>query len=414
LTVNVIEHRGADPEAALLDPEFARDPYPLYEQLLDGRQVYWSPGLQYWFVSGYEENKQLMLDPRHYANGGWDDVYMAQLPPGSQAGLPHLLAHFATPSLVGADPPAHTRLRRLVHRAFTPAAVARLQTAIEQAVDGLLDAGARNGRLDVLRDLGVPLPVGIFAHMFGLPPSAHEMLKGTSADFTRFISNVRPDLDQARDANASLGAFRAYLRDVFAARRASPADDLATVLVAPDASGDVLGDEELLSLCAHLLIAGHETTTNLIANGTLALLTHPDQLAALRADPSLAPAAVEEVMRWETPLQRVKRMTTEPVELNGHTIEQGERLMLLIGAANRDPRTYDDPEAFDFLRPRAPHLAFGHGIHFCVGAALARLEGQVALTRLVTRFDRLRLEDGWQPTWNPSLLRGLVELPVLV
>ena len=406
------ENLAAPPETLLLDPEFARHPYGLYDILLADNRVYRSPQLEYWFVSGYEEVKTVLMDPISYSSAGWDELYLAQLPPQRVAELGHLLRHFAFPTLVAADPPVHSRLRKLVHRAFTPRSVASLRGAIQDTVDRLITDALAAGDLDILRDLAIPLPVSIFAQMFGIPPSSHNMLKATSADFTRFVSNVRPDLDEARRADASLGAFRAFLLDTLEARRADPRDDLVTILVSRDLDDDVLENEELLSLCAHLLIAGHETTTNLITNGLLALLTHPDQLAALRADRSLYGAAIEEMLRWETPLQRVKRMTTTRVELGGERIEAGERLMLLIGAANRDPQAFERPEEFDCTRPRAAHLALGHGIHFCLGAALARLEAEIAISTVVNRIPQLRLHDDWTPTWNPSLLRGLAALPV--
>ena len=356
--------------------------------------------------------KTVLMDPTSYSNAGWDELYLAQLPPPRVAEFGHLLRHFAFPTLIAADPPMHTRLRKLVHRAFTPRSVANLRGAIQETVDRLITEALAAGDFDILRDLAIPLPVSIFAQMFGIAPTSHSMLKATSADFTRFVSNVRPDLYEARQADASLGAFRAFLLDTLEARRADPRDDLVTILVSPDLQNDVLTNDELLSLCAHLLIAGHETTTNLITNGLFALLTHPDQLAALRADHALYAPAIEEMLRWETPLQRVKRMTTTPVELGGERINAGERLMLLIGAANRDPRTFDRPREFDFTRPRAPHLALGHGIHFCLGAALARLEAEIAISTVISRIPELRLRDDWTPTWNPSLLRGLAALPV--
>jgi pimeloyl-[acyl-carrier protein] synthase len=401
-----------DPEAVLLDPEFARDPYPLYAVLLERHRVYWSPTLQYWFVSGYEEIKGILMAPGRFSSEGWDQIYLAQLPLGNQAELETLQAHFSFPSLVAADPPQHTRLRRLVHRAFTPRAVERLRDAIYATVSQLLDNAEDAGSFDVVGDLAIPLPITVFAHTFGIPPDHHQMLKTTSADFTRFVSNVRPNWEDALQSDRSLGEFRAYLLELLQERRRQPLDDLATILVSTDDQGDALSDDELLSLCAHLLIAGHETTTNLIANGMLALLTHPSQLAALRKDQEYQAAAIEEMLRWQTPLQRVKRIATESALVGEARIEAGQRLMLLIGAANRDPQIFDEPESFDFTRARPPHLALGHGIHFCVGAALARLEAEIAFAAVIDRYPELRLPPDWKPTWNPSLLRGLTALPV--
>jgi cytochrome P450 len=378
----------------LLDPDFPVDPYPVYRRLRDEAPVYRSPALGYWFVSGYEDIKSILLDPAAFSSDGWDQLYMAQLPPESARELTALAAHFSYPSLLSADPPRHTRLRRLVLRAFTPRAVESLRASITRTVDDLLATAEASDCIDVIGDLAVPLPIAVFAQMFGVPESEHQMLKSTSADFTAFVSSVRPDLTAARRANVSLGEFRAYLIELFRDRRATPRDDLISVILSADESGDALTDDELLSLCAHLLIAGHETTTNLIANGLLGLLTFPTQMAALRARRDLLPQAIEELARWETPLQRVKR------------------LMLFVGSANRDPDVFAEPDGLDIAADRKPHLAFGHGIHFCVGAALARLEVQIAFESLLHRFETIELEPGWTPSWNPSLLRGLRDLPV--
>jgi cytochrome P450 len=314
--------------------------------------------------------------------------------------------------MISADPPLHTRLRRLVHRAFTPGAVRKIQAHIELRVDSLLSSRGEKSSLDLIKELAVPLPISVFAHMFGMPEADHQLLKSTSADFTRFVSNVRPDWDEARQADRSVGVFRAHLLDLVRERRRAPISDLLTTIVSTDERGDRLTEDELLPLCTHMLIAGHETTTNLIANGVLALLTHPSQLNLLRGDLSLIPRAIEEILRWETPLQRVKRMAIENVVVGGSTIRNGDRLMILVGAANRDEMFFKDAHIFDITADREPHLAFGYGIHFCVGAALARIEGQVVLKQLLTRYPAMHLPSDAKPAWNPSLLRGLKELVV--
>jgi cytochrome P450 len=283
---------------------------------------------------------------------------------------------------------------------------------IERTIDRQLE-GLRPGEsFDVIDRLAVPLPISLFAFMFGIGESEHAVLKKASDDFTRFVSNVRPSWPDAERSDRSLGELRALLLELVHQRRRAPRSDLASTIVAADDDGDMLSDDELLSLCSHLLIAGHETTTNLIANGLLAVLTHDESRFSLRDDPGLWPRAVEEMLRWETPLQRVKRRAIEPVELAGVRIDEGARIMVLVGAANRDPTAYVDAERFDIAASRRPHLAFGAGIHFCIGAALARLEGHVALERLLTAYPDLRLEPGFEPTWNPSLLRGLTALLV--
>ena len=256
----------------LVDPEFPVYPYPLYARLHAEAPVYKSPELGYWFVSRYEDVKSVLTDAKRFSNAGWDQLYMAQLPATARREFETLDRHFDFPSLVSADPPGHTRLRRLVHRAFTPAAVERIRDHVTGAVERMLAAADAEETFDVIDAVAVPVPIGVFAFMFGMPPEQHELLKSASADFTSFVSNVRPDVDEAVRANRSLTAFRAYLLDLLEERRRQPRGDLVSVLVSPDADGDRLSDDELLSLCAHLLIAGHETTTNLIGNGLLALL----------------------------------------------------------------------------------------------------------------------------------------------
>jgi pimeloyl-[acyl-carrier protein] synthase len=405
---------GPVTDSLLTGPEFPLNPYPVYARLHRHAPVYWNAELGYWFVSGYNEVKAALSDPVHFSNGGWDQLYLAQLPAYTKGVLPAIDRHFAQDSMISADPPAHTRLRRLVHRAFTPAAVRQVEKYIESRVEALLGSRAEKGSVDVLKELAVPLPIGVFAHMFGMPESDHELLKTTSADFTRFVSNVRADWQQAEQANRSLTIFQSRLLDLIRQRRREPKGDLLTTIVSSDERGDSLTEDELLPLCTHMLIAGHETTTNLIANGVLALLSHPQQMEMLRANQALLPAAVEEILRWETPLQRVKRMASADIDLGGRQVHKGDRLMILVGAANRDTGVFQDPEQFDISAARQPHLAFGYGIHFCVGAALARIEGALALNAMITTFPEMHLAADAQPRWNPSLLRGLSELVVYV
>ena len=343
-------------DAVLVNPSFLAHPYPVYARLREDVPVYWSSELRYWFVSRYEDIKSILMDPICFSSSGWDQLYLAELSDYSPGKLQALEQHFAFPSLVSADPPVHTRLRRLVHRVFTPAAIERIRGHVENTIRDLLNTIDTGDCFDAIRDLAVPLPINVFAYMFGVPSSDHDLLKATSADFTAFVSNVRPNWSDAQRANRSLGVFRSYLRVLLEDRRKSPRLDLASVLVSEDTSGDVLDYDELLSLCAHLLIAGHETTTNLIANGLFGLLSHPDQLALLRSRPGLAPQAIEEMLRWEAPLQRVKRIATQTVKVGDVTIEQGDRLMLLLGAANRDSSVFENPNAFNIVA--APTSSF--------------------------------------------------------
>jgi cytochrome P450 len=306
------------------------------------------------------------------------------------------------------DPPDHTRLRRFVSAAFTTHAVKRLRPAIERVADGLLDDTAAAGEVDLLRAYAQPLPVAVIGELLGVPPCAQDT----------FLSLVIPiftstDPDELRTAQTGLISL---LRTIIAAKRSAPRDDMLSSLVHQRDHGDRLTEQELLGTAFLLIIAGYDTTVNLIANGILALVQNPDQLRAVRADRTLLPAAVEEILRYEGPLNTATvRFTAEPVTLGDTVIPAGELVVIALLGANRDERRFTDPHRFDVFRPENRHIAFGHGIHHCVGAPLARMEGEIALDRLLSRYDDIQLVSGGAPAYRPStLMRGLQELPVTV
>jgi len=313
-------------------------------------------------------------------------------------------------SLLAIDPPDHTRLRTLVTKAFTPRMVEALRPRIQAIVDERLDAAQAAGRLELIGDLACPLPVTVIAELLGVPPADRERFKrwsddlATMADATLALAGLEP-------AERAVAELEGYLREVFAERRSRPRENLITALVHAQAEGQVLTDEELLTTCILLLVAGNETTTNLIGNGVLALLEHPRELARLSEDPSLIRAAVEEMLRCDSPVQLTSRLAIEDVRIGGKDIRAGTEVDLLLGAANRDPGHFPDPDRFDVGRPENRPVAFGYGIHFCLGAALARVEAQVAVGALVQRFPRLRLDGA--PERRPGVvLRGLGSLPL--
>ncbi len=385
-------------------PEFHANPYPFYRRLREQDPVHASP-LGAWILTRYDDAVMVLRDPR-FGREGMADLLEARL--GYDTDVSH------TRDMLFRDPPDHTRLRGLVSRAFTPRVVEAMRPHIQDIVDGLLDRLEAGHGMDVIEDLAYPLPVTVICEMLGVPIADQNVFKQWSADIARSLdaailpadSEVIPRGREARDA------LRAYLRSLIATRRKSPRADLLSALIAVEEEGSKLSEGELVSTCALLLIAGHETTVNLIGNGLLALLQHPDQLRALLDNPALIQTAVEELLRYDGPVQRTGRMATADVEIGGKQIPKGSVVVAAIGAANRDPAQFPDPERLDIARRDNRHIAFGFGIHFCLGAPLARIEGQVAIGTLLRRMPALELVSG-TPEWRESsVLRGLKTLPV--
>lgn len=309
------------------------------------------------------------------------------------------------------DPPDHTRLRKLVNKAFTPRTVERLRPRVRAIVDGILDEAAERGELDIVADLGFMLPVTVICELMGVPVEDHHLFGPWSSDASRMLDGM---LDE-ETAMRGIGAFMqiiSYFNDLYADRRANPRDDMLTALVQAEEAGDRLTEEELRSMTVLLFIAGHETTMNLIGNGMRALLDNPDQLARLRDDPTLIGSAVEELLRYDGPVHVTARVATEALEVGGHSFAAGDQVLLLLAAANRDPDHFPHPDRLDVGRSDGPHLTFSHGIHYCLGASLARLEGQIAIDALVQRFPGMeRITDPIQYR-DHFVLRGLRELRV--
>jgi pimeloyl-[acyl-carrier protein] synthase len=325
-----------------------------------------------------------------------------------------LPAHFAvaiTRNLLMLDPPDHTRLRRLVNKAFTPRRVEALRPRIQAIVEEIL-GGLRDAReIDLIHDFAYPLPVIVIAEMLGVPAADRTQFKRWSDELVALLDPLQAEngLDAAQQAFVE---FCAYFRQIFQARRRQPQDDLVSALVAAEEQGDTLTEAELLSMCMLILGAGNETTTNLIANAVLALLRHPDERRRLLDDPSLMPTAVEEFLRFDSPIQVTDRVATQDCRIDGRQVRKGELVGLILGAANRDPQQFPDPDRLDLGRQPNDHLAFSYGTHFCLGAALARAEAEIALSALLRHFPRF---DGalQPPGWKRSLvLRGPTALPL--
>jgi len=401
-----------DLDSALTSAAFLGNPYPTLARLRAECPVYWSDAWNCWLVTSYEDNMAVFRDPEHFGNGGRFTRLFSQVSADVRQELELLEHHFVRAGgLIHSDPPAHTRLRNLVHLAFTPRRIREMTEQIESIVVELLDAVQANGQMDVIHDLAYPLPATVIARLLGVPEADIDHFKQWSFEVLQFQTTAQAIPDVMRQSQDSLGAMRDYLKRLADMRRAEPRDDLMTALVRAEDEGDRLTEDEMLATCVTLMIAGHETTTNLIANGLLALLRHPAQMRRLQENRALMPAAVEEFLRYESPIQRNRRVIRQDTMYGGQTMCEGQVLFQMLGAANRDPQVFPDPDRLDITRDPNPHIAFGFGIHFCLGAPLARLEAPIALSAILDRMPKIRLASE-SPEWVPSIMRGLHSLPV--
>lgn len=392
------------------DPAVLADPFPLYRRMQDEDPAHWSPRLKGWVLTRYEDVKRVCLD-----TGVWSSdrlrPFFASLP-GAEAARMGELMRILTLWMVFRDPPEHTRLRRLASRVFNVRSIHALRPNVEALTAWLLDRIGARAEFDFIGDFAGPLPALVIMDMLGVPRAELERVKRLSDEMALFIGSAREAAGKYDRAEAATHEMAAFFRALIAARRAEPRADLLSALAHLDDDGDRLSDDELVATCVLLLFAGHETTTHHLANGLAALLRFPAELERLRADPGLAAAAVEELLRYDGPIGAQVRIVQRETELHGRTLRPGDRVFLLLNAANRDPRAYDEPERLDLGRNGPPHLTFGFGAHICLGFPLARLEGQVALPAVLARWHQLE-PAGAPPQWLDSLvLRGMTAMPL--
>ncbi|MXW09318.1 MAG: cytochrome P450 [Gammaproteobacteria bacterium] len=387
-----------------LSPRFVADPYPLYRQLRDRDPIHRSIFADQVVVSRYADIDRILRDHRNFGN----DFSKVTSSEGSIATRKKL-----TPSMLAQDPPDHTRLRALVNRAFTPRQVARMEDYIRATAHTLLDKIGDAREFDLMKAFAVPLPTIVIARMIGVPERDLERFKVWSDDLARALEPFLSPEEEEKVYRAAR-QFAEYFTAIIEQRRREPRDDLVSRLVEAEDAGDKLTAKETRVMLRLLLTAGNETTTNLIGNGVRALLRHPDQLALLRERPQLIPSAVEELLRYDPPVQLDMRVALRDMELGGLAVSEGTMITLLIGSANHDPERFPEPEVLDITRSDHPNISFGRGIHHCLGAPLARLEGRVALEVLLERFPRLGFGTR-PPKYRPSIvLRGLEHLDVRV
>ena len=391
----------------LLDPEVLANPYPLYHRLRDEDPVHWDPFLHAWVVTRYAD----VIHVLHHFSANRTPTPEQLSAMGLSALNP--IAQVMVRQMLFLDPPNHTRLRALASAAFTVRRVERLRSHIQEIMDGLLDAVISKGSMDLIADFASPAPAIVTAELLGVPVADHEQLKDWSADFAEMLGNFQHNPDRFPKILRSVEEMSSYFRSAMQEQRLHPQDGLVSAMMAADVDGAKLTDEEIIANLIVTMVGGQETTTNLIGNGILTLLRNPEAMKRLRNDSSLVPSALEELLRYESPSQHTARLAPDDVELGGKQIRKRQAVIAVMGAANRDPERFPDPDRLDIERPDNRHVAFGWAAHFCFGAHLARLEGQIAVSTLLQRLPDLELDTKVPPVWRHNLgLRGLTALPV--
>lgn len=391
----------------LLDPQVLANPYPLFHRLQDEDPVHWDAFLHAWVATRYKDVVQVLHTfsaERTPTPEQLDAMDLSQLNP---------IARVMVKQMLFMDAPAHTRLRGLASRAFTPSRIEVLGSHIREIVNQLLDKVAGVGQMDVIKDLAEPLPAIVTAEMLGVPVSDFSQLKIWSADFAEMLGNFQHNPDHAPRMLATVEEMTAYFRNTISDLRSHPRDGLMNAFLTAEINGDRFTDEEVIANTVVTMVGGQETTTNLIGNGLLTLLRHPEEMTRLHDDLSLIPSAVEEMLRYESPSQHTARLAPNDCVLGDKTIRKRDAVIAVMAAANRDPERFTNPDRFDITRKENRHLAFGYAAHFCFGAPLARLEGQIVFDALMRRFPQLTLEPE-SLAWRTNLgLRGLRSLPVV-
>ena len=392
-------------------PGMLANPYEMYRALREHDPIHRSEMMESWVLSRYDDIDKVLTDNRFSSDRARAQTRFAEMMRQQQEQYGPMSS---AQTMLTADPPDHTRLRKLVSKAFTPRAVLDLRPRIQEIVDYLLAEAGERGEFDIIHDLAYPLPVIVIAEMLGVPPEDRHRFKHWSDTVVATLGGPFTPPEVMEAGRVAIDELAEYLGNVIAERRAEPRNDLISGLIAAEEGGQVLSEEEIFSTCILLLIAGNETTTNLIGTSMLALFRNPDQIDRLRKDLSLMPSAVEELLRYAGPVHGTGRVPKEDIEIAGHVFHEGEMVFTLVAAGNRDPAHYPDPDKLDVGRNPTDHLALGDGIHFCLGAPLARAEAQIAIGSMIDRFPKLRLLED-EPEWGGTfIIRGVKRLNVSV
>jgi len=391
-------------------PEVLSNPYRMYKLLREQNPVHWNDLFEAWVFARFEDVDAILMHPNFSADRSKAETRFAEMIKQQQ----EQFGPFSeAPTMLTSDPPEHTRLRRLVSKAFTPRAVENLRPRIREIINELLDDIGDRAEFDLVDEIAYPLPVIVIAEMLGVPAKDRADFKRWSDDVVATLGGPFVPPDVIERARKSIDELVAYLSGCIADRRANPRDDLISGLIAAEDGGQVLSEMEIYSTTILLLIAGNETTTNLISNAMYSLLTNPDQLDLLRSEPSLLPSAIEELLRFNGPVQATGRVAKEDIEIGGTTVKQGQIAFALLGSANHDASKFPEPERLDLRRNPTDHMAFGDGIHFCLGAPLARAEAQIAFEEILRRFPKIELAG--EPAWGGTfIIRGAKKLPLRV
>ena len=386
------------------DPAILANPYPIFSRMRDEDPCYWSDRLRSWVITRYDDVKAMCLDKERLSSDRLRPFFQSL--PGSEASRISEIIRYLSLWMVFKDPPEHTRLRKLTTKVFSARAMQAMRPQVETIADQLLDALGERDEFDLIADYAGPLPCLVIMAMLGVPVQALAQLKRLSDEIALFIGSSRMSSDKYDTAEQATQEMAAFFKALIGERRAHPKTDAISELVHLLDGEDRFSDDELVASCILMLFAGHETTTNLIANGVYALIHFPDAYQALRNDPTLAQNAVEELLRYDGPSGSQVRVVCRSFALHGKELQAGQRVFMMLNAANRDPRAYPDPDRLDLSRDGAAHLAFGYGSHICLGFPLARLEGMVAIPALLNRFRSLELLK--EPPWINSLVfRGM-------
>jgi len=394
-------------------PEFLADPFPMYRRLREEDPVHWSPRMKSWVLTRYDDVKRVLLD-REISSDRMRPFFAAL--PGPEAARIGDVMRFLSTWMVFRDPPEHTRLRRLTSKVFNVQSMHAMRPKVEEISEWLLERIGERDRIDFIAEYAGPLPALVIMAMLGVPRERLAMVKALSDDMALFIGSARAGPDKYEIVEKATHEMALFFRELISRKRRNPDPDVLSQLIALEEGGDRLSEDELVATCILLLFAGHETTTNHIANGLLALLRFPDELEALRADPSLAPRAVEELLRYDGPAGVQARVVAQALEMRGRELKPGDRVFLMLSAANRDPEAYPEPDRVMLARDGLPHLAFGFGMHICLGFPLARLEGQIALPAVLKRWRRIELAvpESRLEWLNSTVFRGMTALPLHV